>query len=376
MLDVKMGASQSMEPAIAAQELFEAIDQPDISLALFYCSSVYDLNALETELNKLFKGVNLIGCTSAGEISTAGYNKGSLIGLSVASKDFTVVTERIDGLSDFQMTQGETVVQSLNRQLTSLGKPPSSDNTFGFLLIDGLSSQEEIVADSLHRNLGSIQLFGGSAADGDRFEKTHVYHEGAFHTGSAIFSLIHTKYPFVIFKTEHFHRSNEDIVVTEADVARRVVSEINGLPAAQEYARVMGVDTVENLTPTMFATHPVAVSIGGENFVRSIMKVNEDETISFACAIDEGIVLSVAEADDLIDDLKAAMDNLNQKIGKPQLVLGCDCLFRMIEMEQKSIKEEVGKILAENNVFAFSTYGEQYNGMHVNQTFTGVAIGA
>jgi hypothetical protein len=32
--------------------------------------------------------------------------------------------------------------------------------------------------------------------------------------------------------------------------------------------------------------------------------------------------------------------------------------------------------MAQNRVFGFSTYGEQYNGLHLNQTFTGVAIGA
>ncbi len=274
------------------------------------------------------------------------------------------------------MNQGEAATQSLTHQLEALGKTISSDSTFGFLLIDGLSAQEEVVVHALHRNLNNIQLFGGSAADGDHFQKTYIFHEGAFRTNSAIFSLIHTTHPFTIFKTEHFDRDDEDIVVTEADVARRVVTEINGIPAANEYARVMGVDGTNKLTATMFATHPVVVSIGGENFVRSIMKVNEDESISFACAIDEGIVLSVAKANDLIENLKSAMDNIHHKIGEPQLILGCDCLFRMLEMEQKSIKEEVGQILAQNNVFAFSTYGEQYNGMHVNQTFTGVAIGA
>ncbi|MFK7846413.1 MAG: nitric oxide-sensing protein NosP [Rhodothermales bacterium] len=376
MLNVKMGASNSLDPVVAVKELFDAIDQPQSSFVLFYCTSEYDLDALGAELNRSFGNANLIGCTSAGEISSAGYNKGTLIGLSVASEDFTVVTERMDNLSDFQLTDGEVTTSKLTKQLKALGKAPVSEHTFGFLLIDGLSSQEEVVVDALHRNLNNIQLFGGSAADGDRFEKTYIYHDGAFRSNSAIFSLIHTTHPFTIFKTEHFDRDEEEIVVTEADISSRVVSEINGLPAAHEYARVMGVDNVGELTATMFATHPVAVSIGGENFVRSIMKVNEDETISFACAIDEGIVLSVAKANDLIENLENAMEDLRNKIGTPQLVLGCDCLFRMLEMEQKSIKDEVGRILSENNVFAFSTYGEQYNGMHVNQTFTGVAIGA
>ena len=36
----------------------------------------------------------------------------------------------------------------------------------------------------------------------------------------------------------------------------------------------------------------------------------------------------------------------------------------------------MSEIFAENNVVGFSTYGEQFEAMHVNQTFTGVAIGS
>ena len=376
MLNVKMGASQASDPEEAVQELFAAINQPGITFALFYASFEYDKEGLERALNQAFSGTPLIGCTSASEISLAGYNKGSLIGLSVASDAFTVATERIENLSEFQMAQAGEAVQGLHDQFKQKGISVSKDNTFGFLLIDGLSSQEEVVVDAINRHLGGIQFFGGSAADGDRFDATYVYHDGAFHANSALFSLIQTNYPFAVFKTEHFHKVEEDIVVTEADVARRIVYEINGLPAAQEYARVMGLSDVGEFSETMFATHPVALSIGGENFVRSIMKINDDNSITFACAIDEGIVLSVAKADDLVEDIQEAMDGIRMKIGQPQLILGCDCFFRSLEIEEKNIGDEVGKILADNNVFAFSTYGEQYNGMHVNQTFTGVAIGA
>ena len=184
-----------------------------------------------------------------------------------------------------------------------------------------------------------------------------------------------TSLPFEIFKTEHFVRTDGRLVVTEADVSTRTVYEINGEPAAKEYARLMGVE-YDKLEATIFATHPVVVRIGGHNYVRSIMHANEDGSITFACAIDEGIVLSIAEPIDLVENLNNLFDSLRSKIGQPQLVLGCDCLFRAIEIEQKEIKDQVGKIMAENNVVGFSTYGEQYNAMHVNQTFTGVAIGS
>ena len=43
-------------------------------------------------------------------------------------------------------------------------------------------------------------------------------------------------------------------------------------------------------------------------------------------------------------------------------------------MERKEVKKAISDILLRYNVIGFSTYGEQYNSMHVNHTFTAVAI--
>ena len=59
----------------------------------------------------------------------------------------------------------------------------------------------------------------------------------------------------------------------------------------------------------------------------------------------------------------------------PQLVIGCDCILRALELEEKQQKAEAGRLLAANNVIGFNTFGEQFQAMHVNQTFTGAAIG-
>jgi hypothetical protein len=34
----------------------------------------------------------------------------------------------------------------------------------------------------------------------------------------------------------------------------------------------------------------------------------------------------------------------------------------------------MSRLLADHDVIGFNTYGEQFNSVHVNQTFTGVAI--
>ncbi|HNL22827.1 MAG TPA: FIST C-terminal domain-containing protein, partial [Rhodocyclaceae bacterium] len=158
-------------------------------------------------------------------------------------------------------------------------------------------------------------------------------------------------------------------------VTHRVVKEINGLPAAEEYARVVGLD-VEMLNSDHFASSPVVVVMDGTDYVRSIQRANPDGTLTFYCAIDEGLVLRVARGKDLLGNLEQALENVRKDVGSPQLILGCDCILRNLEITQTGLKETVGKLLDDNNTVGFSTYGEQYGGVHVNQTFTAIAIGA
>ena len=78
------------------------------------------------------------------------------------------------------------------------------------------------------------------------FDSTFVYCDGRFSSNSAILVLATTPLPFTEFKTQHFVPTDERLVVTEADPSMRVVKEINGLPAAEEYARILGIEQGTN----------------------------------------------------------------------------------------------------------------------------------
>lgn len=372
-IEVRRGASRARDGETAVAELRAAIDQPDCQVVLFYCSPDYDRDALTSAFSREFPGVEVIGCTTAGEIGPLGYVEGSLTGVSLAGDDLRIVGLRLDRLRAFEPSDGASAARTLLARLESDGLPPAGDNTFGFLLIDGLCGLEEMVVSSIYRNLGDIQLVGGSAGDGQRFGGTYIYHDGRFHQDAAVFLLVQTSAKFEVFKTQHFERATEKMVVTAADPTRRVVTEINGEPAGLEYARMVGVE-VDALTPMVFGCHPVVVRMGGHDYVRSIQKVNEDGSLTFFCAIDEGIVLTTARRVDLVENLEQMFSGLRSRIGEPAIVLGCDCILRHLECEQQGMIERVGRIYRDNNVTGFATYGEQYNAMHVNQTFTGVAI--
>ena len=371
---IRRGHTDATDERAAARALKAQLDQPGVSLVVLFASPDRDLEALAAALGEAFGPVPVVGCTTAGEIGPGGYRRGSVVGISLAAPAFTAVAERVDDLHHFHMARGNDLVQRALRGLDRAAPGFARERTFGMLLIDGLSGCEEAVISALHDALGGIPLFGGSAGDTLRFQRTSVLHDGRFRQDAAVLILVTTDRPFRVFKTEHFVSSQEKMVVTEADPVNRIVTEINGEPAAREYARVVGLEIAE-LTPTIFAAHPVVVRIGGSYFVRSIQKVNPDESLTFFCAIDEGIVLTVARGIDLVANLETLFGGLRGQIGEPELVIGCDCVLRNLELQQKGLVERVGRIMAENRVVGFSTFGEQYLAMHVNQTFTGVAIG-
>lgn len=373
-LSIRKGTSQSRNPAVAARELHAALYQPGIRLAIFYCEADMELAVLAAELDKLFGGINLIGCTTAGEITPQGYLAGALTGVSIASAtmDVSVQLLQLDGFAS--TVTGHNVTAQLQQMGNRDGLPASATDTFAFLLIDGLAMQEEQVVSCIHQHLQGIELIGGSAADDVRFGSTHLYYQGRFQQNIALLTLVRSDAPFMAFRTQHFVHSQKRMVVTKADPARRIVYEINGMPAAPEFARLVGLPAGE-LSPLVFATHPLVVRIGGQYFVRSIAKVNDDESLSFFCAIDAGIVLTIAQGGDMVENLQQAFDAVRENLGEPQLVLGCDCILRRLETERSGIKEQIGEIFKANNVIGFATYGEQFNAMHVNQTFTGIAIG-
>jgi hypothetical protein len=374
-LNIRMGQSCATEARRAVMEFYAAVAQADMELVVFFCSSEYDLEVLAAEINRLFAGIQVVGCTTAGEIGPAGYRTHSLSGVSFSKGSCVAVSGLLDGLSQFDITRGHDFAQTLLQRLESRIQGASPDNSFAFLLIDGLSVREEPVTHLLQYALGKIPLFGGSAGDDLKFARTGVYSNGHFHSDSAILILINTSLPFRIFKTQHFIATDERLVVTEADTARRVVNEINGRPAAEEYARLVGVD-VQELDPIHFAVSPVVVMINGTEYVRSIQKANADGSLTFFCAIEEGLVFRVARGVDLVNNLEQAFDNILAEIGPPQLVFACDCILRTHEILQSGLKERIGEIFRRNNTVGFNSYGEQFQGVHVNQTLTGVAIGS
>lgn len=372
---IRIAQSCAVDPHDAVREFHASVQAPDTALVLFFCSSDYDLAAIAAEMRRLFGGVQVVGCTTAGEIGPAGYLDHSLAGASFRAGSFQAVTGHLNDLRHFDAAKGYAFSQSLLQRLETVAPQARPENSFAFLMIDGLSVREEEVAHVCQDALGKLPLVGGSAGDGMKFAKAQVYFDGQFHSDAAVLALVSTALPFQVFMDEHFTVTDERAVVTEADAARRIVREINGRPALQEYARLIGVDPSQVGTEH-FAAFPVVVRIGGTDYVRSIQRAHRDGSLTFYCAIEKGMVLRLGRSGDLEQHVAQTFGRLSENLGPLQGVIACDCIFRNLEMSRCGVKQRVGKIFSTHHAVGFSTYGEQYLGVHINQTFTGIAIGS
>lgn len=360
-------ATDTHDESQAVEEIRRQLDRVDLKSVLLFVSVDYDLERLAGELRNAFS-VPVFGCTTAGHIGPRGYRQYGIQVAGICGSTVSVRTKLIHPLE-----QCQTIAATIGRQIEAL---PLQEGTyrFGVLLVDGLSRMEERLTAALHYCLPHIPLIGGSAGDDLSFRSTFVYTDGRFLSNAAVLAIFETDVPFTTFKFHHFVPTRELLVVTEADAETRTVREINGEPAALAYAQRLGV-RIEDLSPEVFSRFPVMLKLGSDYYVRSIQQSNEDLSLTFLCAIAKGIVLRLGEAVSPLETAEKALDDVHRIVPNPSLIIGCDCVLRGLEFEQTGLKRQVGELLARNKVVGFSTYGEQYNALHMNQTFTGLAIG-
>ncbi|WP_240514023.1 FIST N-terminal domain-containing protein [Paramylibacter kogurei] len=352
----------------AIQILADELGQ-DFAHVFLYVSPSADFDNVVHLAQSAFKTDRIVACTTAGEIMS-GYTEDQIVAVGLPNAHFSTKTILINDVTSVNATD---LIGDMIRARTELTDAnPTFSHEVAFLIVDGLSLFEDQLVSKISSGLGPVPLFGGSAGDGTRFEKTFVSFNGTSHQNAAVLTFIRSDCVIETFSLDHLSASSEKMVVTRADPARRIVHEINAEPAAREYARILGKDP-NQLSEFTFASNPLVVRVGGRHHVRAIQQVTKDNDLVFFSAIDEGLVLTLADAEDMETHLEREFSKIADQ-GSLDCMLICDCILRRLEAAQGQKTIALSNIMAKNRAIGFNTYGEQFGAMHVNQTMTGVAI--
>ncbi len=368
---IKRAEVVAPDPAIAVASLSEQLYQDDPAGVVFFCSANYNPAALAAEFRQAFD-CPVVGCTTAGEIGTR-YQENGIVAASFARSDFCFHSRLIPSIERFDAEAAFKLGDSIRNEL-EISDDFNPEKMFAMVLLDGLSAMEEAVAANISTVLKGVPLVGGSAGNSTEFQETHIFANGDFYTGAGALILIESRPAFKTFKLQNFIPSQTDLIITKADPMTRTVSEINGGPAAEEYARTIGLETLQ-LNPEVFAAYPLMVEIGDQWYVRTIQKVNPDGGLTFYCAVDNGLVLVVAKGLGFVEHFEKAGKALAKEFSTVFCTIGFDCLRRRIDLFKTGKAGKIEATLARLKFVGFSSFGEQFNAIHVNQTLTGVVIG-
>lgn len=347
--------------------LLDGLRGSNPALVLLFGAQGDELAALDAALSsELPTGCVVAGCSSAGEIGPQGYASDSVVAIGFPMRHFRARSLTLPNLSALPVSDWMAALRRMQQDFA----PDPARSLFGLLLVDGLSGQEDALVATLDAALPSVPVLGGSAGDGLDFRCTSLLAQSRVQSNIAVFILVETDLAVSEVTFAHFSPTPTRAVVTAALPDKRRILELNAEPAAEEYARLAGLSASE-LTPTEFARHPLLLRMGRRHHVRAISAITEDGGLSLMSAIDTGTVLTLGRAEDMTQGFSDALDALPRP---PLMVLAFDCILRRLALERAGLTHRMSDLYRHHRVAGFNTYGEQHSGMHVNQTFVGLAF--
>lgn len=372
-LQVRRGSSRHDDEAGVADELAAQLGTEPAVLVLVFASPRYDSNRLAAQLARVFGAVPVVGCTTAGEIGASGFERDSVVAMSLVCSALRVSVALATELASSALSGGRDATL---RALDALGTSPStarSDRHVVVTMVDGRSGQEELFIAGAAASAPSLGFVGGSASDDlDGPRRARIFFDGKAWSDAGLVVAFDSAVPFSVLSSDHLNARPERLVVTSTDASGRLVHEFNGSPARQYYGTLTGLRDVD-ITSASFA--PLAYYVGGQRYLRSIMAV-EGNSLRFACALNTGTVLRLMRAGDMVATTREALRAAERRVGGAVGALVVfNCFGRYLETEATGSTGAVGAVLTEYPVIGFNTFGEQYNALHVNHTMTALVFG-
>jgi hypothetical protein len=370
---MRRGVSEAMTEAAAALELAGQIIEPGTATVLVFASPRFDAPVLAAALAEAFPGVSVYGCTTAGEIGPGGFHDGSLVGLGLCADEARVGASVVCEISRSALSSGRRATLEAIENLGISADRLRPKRHVAITLIDGRSGQEEGFIAGAAATVPAIRFVGGSASDDlNVAPRARVFCGGKAHADCGLVLLLEVSVPFAVVVAEHVVPTEERVVVTSADPSARLVHELNGKPAREVYARLIGREG--DVDTALAAPFPFGYYVGGRPYVRSIMEVVGD-SLRFACVVDNGAVLRLMRAGDMLASTRQTLDDAAAEVGgQLDAVLAFSCLARYLECESKGMRAQMSELLDSYPIVGFNTFGEQINALHVNHTLTGLAL--
>lgn len=349
-----------------------AVRDAGARFVLYFYSSDLSRDVIHDTLTREIPRAAVAGCSMIGGWGPEGPRENGVVLMGIGDDELSAVhLVSAGGTKDDPVAAADSLIEELGRRVSISTLSPARH--VGIVLLDGLALGERIIR-RLSESL-PIPLVGGAAADELTFEETTVAADGTVRSDGVVLAILEMRVPFHYGHFVHYQPTKTEFTVTDADPDSRTIWAIDGKPAAEYYAGLLGLSSVEEITVDHFSVNPFGVVIGDEVYVRSPNAVVDGRGIRLYCYIEAGTRLRLLTQGDIIANAREALQEAEDHLGRVRGVILFNCVLRYLEMKNTpGLLDRFAGVFEGPAVVGINTYGEELF-THHNQTLTALFIG-
>lgn len=384
MEEVKLHTARTANTDVeaAADELVAGLGRTDPKLVMLFADRARDQLALNQAVRKrLGDKTRLLGASSGGEIDKSGIHGGTAV-LGAFDGDFELGIGFGKSLSKDAVSAGASAMKQACAELGTKPRDLDTSRHIGLVIDDGFRfKKEELLLGVLDKNQGML-LVGGGASDSEQDptkQSAQLHVDGEVATDSALVCLFETSVPFAALRHHAYTPTGQTMTITKVSDDGNRALEINGKPAAKEYAATLGVavDDLEFGKPNGFSKNPLALKVGREHFLRSPWKPLEDGSILFANLLEDDSTYDLMEIGDMAALTKEYLSTgIAAKVPNPSAAVHFHCSGRNWLAHESGTAEALSEAFQHGPPsVGFNVFFEIYCGFQINTTLTSLVFG-
>jgi hypothetical protein len=357
-----------------ARALAEALAPRAEELVLVFLDAALDPELSAPALARAVAPAAVVGCTSSGEIAGP-VTTGTAVALALGPPLLRFGFELAASLSSGPLRAGREAVTGA---IAQLGLQPGQLDPRRHVVLtlhDGFATSAEAFCLGTNAAAPGIPFVGGVAShDIASPIRPAVFAGGRAHRDAGVVVALDCALPFEVISSEHMEPTPLRVVVTGADASGRLIHELDGLPAAERWRElVASLGVAPPITSATAARFPFATYIGERPYVRSIVDVGAT-SLRVAAAVDEGSVLRIMQAGDLVASTRAALAGARARLGPPSAVIAFSCIARHTEADDRGAGARLDELYASVPLIGFHSFGEQIGPLLVNHTLCALVL--
>lgn len=371
MLKANVGWSIDKSSKVAGKEAAQKAmaNLTQTKVALVYTSAENNVEEVLEGAKEALGCIPVVGCTSSGGIIVPdGYitSKNGFVGVMALSDSAMSVGVAGSALDKDARETGRKIAESAMKNAGKTCAP-------SYFYMVASPKEEEDYLKGIEDVIGRVPMFGGSAADNAVAGDWSIYADDIIFSDGCAVAFFYTDKPLSNVYTGAYRETKNVGVITKVEEKRKL-SQINGIPALEQYAKWTG-KNIEDLkggnllVETILAPLGIKDRLGDLVAIRHPMAGNDDLSMNIGNHLAESTAVIQMEGtvDELItsttDTMKSVKEKLPNGVGAYLLVhcggrkLG---IGDRIEEVAKRLKDEAGDTPF-MTIFTFGEYGSNNN---------------